>query len=80
MAKPDIGLLIGVGKPPKAADPMGKPEPADEGKAMACQALRRALEGDDDVELMSAFKEMLEYANDDSGEVPGEDESIEVEG
>jgi hypothetical protein len=72
MPKPELGLLIGIGGKPKkpGADAMSMggakeaSEPADEGRAMACQALRRALEGDDDEELMSAFKEMLAYADE----------------
>jgi hypothetical protein len=75
-----MGLLIGIGPKPGAGEkpPMGE-EPMDnedEGKRMAGAALRRALQGDDDMAVYDAMKTFMEYLIDEDDELseePAED-------
>lgn len=67
-----MGLLIGIGPKPGAGEepPMGESPMGDddEGKRMAGAALRRALQGDDDMAVYDAMKSCMEYIGDEDDE------------
>lgn len=77
--KPDIGLLIGVGKPKPAAggDTMMDEEPMMEeeeesGEIVAARAFMDAAKGDDPQALVDAFRGLLEWV-DSEGDEPDEE-------
>lgn len=72
-----MGLLIGIGPKPEldGESDMGEEsmDPDDEGKRMAGAALRRALQGDDDMAVYDAMRSCMEFLMDeDDGKVSEE--------
>lgn len=76
MAKPSLGLLIGMGKPSGESEP-GEEAPEESGEEMAMRAFAKALRGDDSAEQLDAFRMLLEAvdgaADEEEPELEGED-------
>jgi len=74
--KPEIGLLIGVGKPKPADDE--ESEPMEDGKLLAVQALRKAWTGGSDQDVLDAlvnvFDQLDQEEDDAEGEMPEGDD------
>lgn len=57
--KPELGLLIGIGKP-KGGPEAGEEEAGDDPKVMAFRGLREAFESGDDAAGAAAFETLLD--------------------
>jgi hypothetical protein len=58
--KPELGLLIGIGKPKAGESGAGEEDGGDDPKVMAFRGLREAFESGDDAAGAAAFETLLD--------------------